>query len=183
MALGLHNCCSARTQHHPFHPAAERVWKQKLLWTGVVLYRSTHEFLSGRMRWLGGGTPKFLDRIIKWFSLEGTLKIILFQPACHGQEPLPLSQVAPSCPWAFPGMGQLLWTICARASWAFLGHCCTGARTHLRPNGSCDWTLTLAKAKAVTFSCRCQNLSSFCWKLSQPSKSQVTDARSAPLTL
>lgn len=37
------------------------------------------------MAWLGGGTPEFLDRIIKWFGLEGTLKIILLQPPCHGQ--------------------------------------------------------------------------------------------------
>ena len=33
-------------------------------------------------------------RIIEWFGLEGTLKLIQFQPPCHGQGHLPLDQVA-----------------------------------------------------------------------------------------
>jgi len=32
--------------------------------------------------------------IIEWFGLEGTLKIIWFQPSCHGQGHLPPDQVA-----------------------------------------------------------------------------------------
>jgi len=35
-------------------------------------------------------------RIIEWFGLEGTLKIIWFQPSCHEQGHLPLAQVAQS---------------------------------------------------------------------------------------
>jgi len=35
-------------------------------------------------------------RIIEWFGLEGTLKIIWFQPPCHKQGHLPLDQVAQS---------------------------------------------------------------------------------------
>jgi len=35
-------------------------------------------------------------RIIEWFGLEGTLKIILFLPPCHGQGHIPLDQVAQS---------------------------------------------------------------------------------------
>jgi len=34
--------------------------------------------------------------ITEWFGLEGTLKIIYFQPPCHGQGHLPLDQVAQS---------------------------------------------------------------------------------------
>jgi len=37
-----------------------------------------------------------LHGIIEWFRLEGPLKIILFQPPCHGQGHLPLHQVAQS---------------------------------------------------------------------------------------
>jgi len=33
-------------------------------------------------------------RIIEWFGLEGTLKIIEFQPPCCGQGHLPLDRVA-----------------------------------------------------------------------------------------
>jgi len=40
--------------------------------------------------------PEDLHRIIEWFGLEGTLKIILFQPPCHGQGPLPPDQGAQS---------------------------------------------------------------------------------------
>ena len=36
------------------------------------------------------------DRIIEWFGLQGTLKIIWFQPPWHGQGHLPLDQVAQS---------------------------------------------------------------------------------------
>ena len=32
--------------------------------------------------------------IIEWFGLDETLKITSFQPPCHGQEHLPLDQVA-----------------------------------------------------------------------------------------
>ena len=35
-------------------------------------------------------------RIIEWFGLEGTLKIIWFQPPCHQQGHLPPDQVAQS---------------------------------------------------------------------------------------
>ena len=35
-------------------------------------------------------------RIIEWFVLEGTLKIIWFQPPCHEQAHLPPDQVAQS---------------------------------------------------------------------------------------
>jgi len=35
-------------------------------------------------------------RIIEWFGLEGTLKIIWFHPPCHEQEHLPPDQVAQS---------------------------------------------------------------------------------------
>jgi len=35
-------------------------------------------------------------RIIEWFGLAGTLKIIWFQPPCHEQGHLPLDQVAQS---------------------------------------------------------------------------------------
>jgi len=31
---------------------------------------------------------------MEWFGLEGTLKIICFQPPCHEQGHLPLNQVA-----------------------------------------------------------------------------------------
>jgi len=37
-----------------------------------------------------------MKRIIEWFKLEGTLKIIQFQLPCHGQGHLPLEQVAQS---------------------------------------------------------------------------------------
>ena len=61
-------------------------------------------------------------RLIEWFWLEGTLKIILFQPPCHGQGPLPPHQGTPSpvqtWPWTLPGRGrpQLL-----RVSWGPTG--------------------------------------------------------------
>lgn len=61
-----------------------------------------------------------------------------------------------------------------------LGHCCTGTRTPLRPKGSCNWTLSFAKAKAVTFSYRCQSLSSFPWKLSQPSTARTLWSQEQP---
>jgi len=35
-------------------------------------------------------------RITEWFGLEGTLKIIWFQPRCHGQGHLPPDQIAQS---------------------------------------------------------------------------------------
>jgi len=35
-------------------------------------------------------------RIIEWFGLEGTLRIIWFQPSCHEQGHLPPAQVAQS---------------------------------------------------------------------------------------
>jgi len=35
-------------------------------------------------------------RIIDWFELEGTFKIIWFQPPCHEQGHLPLDEVAQS---------------------------------------------------------------------------------------
>jgi len=35
-------------------------------------------------------------RIVEWFGLEGTLKIIWFQPLCHGQGHLQLDQAAQS---------------------------------------------------------------------------------------
>ena len=35
-------------------------------------------------------------RITEWFGLEGTLKILQFQPPCRGQGHLPLDQVAQS---------------------------------------------------------------------------------------
>jgi len=35
-------------------------------------------------------------RIIEWFGLEGTFKIVLFQPPCYRQGHLPLDQVAQS---------------------------------------------------------------------------------------
>jgi len=35
-------------------------------------------------------------RIIEWFGLEGTLKIIWLQPPCHEQGYLPLDQAAQS---------------------------------------------------------------------------------------
>jgi len=36
----------------------------------------------------------FPFRMIEWVGLEGTLKIVLFQPPCHDQGHLPLDQVA-----------------------------------------------------------------------------------------
>jgi len=36
------------------------------------------------------------QRITEWFGLEGTLKIIWFQPPCHKQGHLPLDEVAQS---------------------------------------------------------------------------------------
>ena len=39
---------------------------------------------------------KQYNRIIEWFGLEGTLKIIWVQPPCHGQGHPPLDQVAQS---------------------------------------------------------------------------------------
>jgi len=39
---------------------------------------------------------RIIEPIIEWFGLEGTLKIIQFQPPCHGQGHLPLDQVAQS---------------------------------------------------------------------------------------
>lgn len=36
----------------------------------------------------------YYDRITEWFELEGTLKIIMFQPSYQGQRHLPLDQVA-----------------------------------------------------------------------------------------
>jgi len=46
----------------------------------------------------GGGCPELAGhrRIIEWFGLEGTLKIIWFQPSCHGQGHLPPAQGAQS---------------------------------------------------------------------------------------
>ena len=35
-------------------------------------------------------------RIVEWFGLEGTIKIIEFQPPCYRQRHLPLNQVAQS---------------------------------------------------------------------------------------
>ena len=47
-----------------------------------------------------GGTESQNHRIIEWFGLEGTLKIIWFQPPCHEQGHLPLDQVAQNhCSW------------------------------------------------------------------------------------
>lgn len=39
------------------------------------------------------GSPE-AHRILEWFELEGSLQIILLQPHYHGQEHLPLNQVA-----------------------------------------------------------------------------------------
>jgi len=38
----------------------------------------------------------YFHRIIEWFGLEGTLKIIWFQPPCHEQGHLPPDQVVQS---------------------------------------------------------------------------------------
>jgi len=46
-------------------------------------------------------------RIIEWYGLEGTLKIIWFQPPCHEQGHLPLDQVAQSP--IQPGEGEKTW--------------------------------------------------------------------------
>jgi len=35
-----------------------------------------------------------INRIIEWFGLEGTLKIIWFQTPCHEQGPLPPDQLS-----------------------------------------------------------------------------------------
>ena len=43
-------------------------------------------------------------RIVEWFGLGGTLKIIQFQTPCHGQGHLPLDQVAQSP--VQPGLGH-----------------------------------------------------------------------------
>jgi len=50
-------------------------------------------------------------RIIEWFGLEVTLKMICFQPPCHEQGHLPLDQVAQTLPGR--GQPQLLWETCA----------------------------------------------------------------------
>jgi len=44
----------------------------------------------------GSAQVRVLHRIIEWFGLEGTLKIIWFQPPCDEQGHLPLDQVAQS---------------------------------------------------------------------------------------
>jgi len=41
-------------------------------------------------------TGSLFHRIIEWFGLEGTLKIIWFQPPCHEQGHLPPDQAAQS---------------------------------------------------------------------------------------
>lgn len=38
MALVLCNYYFTKTEHHTFHPEAEGVWKQNLLWTTIVFY-------------------------------------------------------------------------------------------------------------------------------------------------
>ncbi|KAK4827689.1 hypothetical protein QYF61_020823 [Mycteria americana] len=54
---------------------------------------SGHCFSSSESRLL---SMQQNHRIIEWFGLEGTLKIIFFQPTCHGPGHLPLDQVAQS---------------------------------------------------------------------------------------
>ena len=109
----------------------------------------------------------------------GTLSTI---PGC--------SKPCPSCPWTLPGIGQpqVLWTICARASWAFraLLHWnknpfrgCDGL-CPTQPKRSYNRTLPFPKTKAVTFSYRCENLSSFPWKLSQPSTAWIMWSQEYP---
>ena len=41
-------------------------------------------------------SPPWNHRIIEWFGLEGTLKLMWFQPPCHEQGHLPPAQVAQS---------------------------------------------------------------------------------------
>jgi len=72
-----------------------------------MLYESTsssHRYLSRLgnvcpIHSLSAGTHERKmqnHRVIEWYGLEGTLKIIWFKPPCHGQGHLPLDEVAQS---------------------------------------------------------------------------------------
>jgi len=71
-------------------------------------------------------TSSWYHRMTEWFGLEGTLKIIQFQPPCHGQGHLLLEQVAQSPvqpglePWPPPREG---------AATASQGNLCQGLTT------------------------------------------------------
>jgi len=51
-----------------------------------------------------GVSSRFSIRIIEWFWLEGTLKVIWFQPPCHEQGHLPPAEAAQSS--IQPGLEQ-----------------------------------------------------------------------------
>jgi len=101
--------------------------------------------------------PIFLSvfhRIVEQFGLEGTLKIISFQPPCHGQGPLPPVQGAPSpiqpglfdlagrscLPSRPPAIRSLLLGFCCTAAFSWCPLCLLG-RTDFLPD--CSFLLTL----------------------------------------
>ena len=70
---------------------------------------------------LGLSVLKLVDshRMIEWFGLEGTLKIIWFQPPCHEQGHLPSGHE-----WLLPCLTTLLlclsWIACLISPCAFM---------------------------------------------------------------
>jgi len=67
------------------------------------------------------------SRIIEWFGLEGTLKLIWFQTPCHEQGHPPLDQVAQTCKILFPTNYYLItfniWVAIFQASVCFSWNC------------------------------------------------------------
>ena len=86
---------------------------------GDILNTETRRVLGARIHILEI-KEEMIHRIVEWFGLEGPLKIIWFQPLCHGQGHLPLDQVSqsPIQPSTLPGRGQpqLLWACCSSVS-------------------------------------------------------------------
>lgn len=95
----------------------------------LELHTSTHRYFSSnktrvlsisvRHRFAYSNTYRFImfNRILEWFRLEETLKIICVQPLYHGEgcqfTRSGCSGFHSSCPWTFPEMEQPqhLWAI------------------------------------------------------------------------
>ena len=80
---------------------AQTVIKIKLLECVVflaelIIEKKTKEYLYHSLGWERLTQDHWDHRIIEGFGLEGTFKIIWFQPPCHEQGHLPLDQVAQS---------------------------------------------------------------------------------------
>ena len=82
------SCRPQTTWYYPWD-RAERLWIPPGAPGAVLAHRAGHRPRIPSASWRN-------HRIVEWFGLEGTLKIIWFQPPCHEQGHLPPDQVAQS---------------------------------------------------------------------------------------